>query len=91
MSGVPPEVEQVSGVGVEKVSGVGCQVSGWNRFAQSFLNRAFDTEAHDGHNTLLRHSLFDIRFFRVSSTIRLAVRGPRRRSYETTFISIWPG
>jgi hypothetical protein len=38
------------------------------------------------HSFVIRHSLFDIRFFRVSFPIRLAVFfGQRRRSCETTF------
>jgi len=54
----------------------------WIRFALlPFLNGPLDTEAHDEQNTLLRHSLFDIcslsawriRFFRISSLIKLAV------------------
>ena len=40
-------------------------VEGWNRFAQSFF------KIDRIHYFDIRHSLFDIRFFRVSSMIRL--------------------
>jgi hypothetical protein len=54
-------------------------IEGWNRFAQSFFIKIDRIHYFD-----IRHSLFDIRFFRVSSMIRLGARGQRRRLYETS-------
>jgi hypothetical protein len=41
-------------------------VEGWNRFAQAFL------KIDRIHSFEIRHSLFDIRFLKVSSPISLA-------------------
>ena len=42
-------------------------VEGWFRFAQSFFYKIDRIHSFD-----IRHSLFDIRFFKVSFSIRLA-------------------
>ncbi len=72
---------QVSGTANRRISNVEPQnVEGWFRFAQSFF------KIDRIHYFDIRHSLFDIRFFRVSFSIKLAAllrrvnfSGQRRR------------
>ena len=58
---------------------------GWSRCALSFF------KIDRIHHFDIRHSLFDIRFFRVSFPIRLDARGQRRRLYETSISKIGIG
>ncbi|CAB1079864.1 hypothetical protein D1AOALGA4SA_7565 [Olavius algarvensis Delta 1 endosymbiont] len=55
----------------------------WNRFAPTILAKIKSIEFLTS-TFLIPCSIFDIRFFKVSFTIRLDVRGQRQRSCETS-------